>query len=103
MVDYAAIVADTQFPSRIKRNQGRELLREAIERLPAADVILNLARSSSDLANVPTVEDVMKTNSFSVEIGGKGYMALFPKIAVSVISCRAPGKRDRRLISPTRE
>ena len=85
MVDYAAVVADAQLPSRVRREQGRELLREAIERLPAADVILNLARSSTDPENVPVAEDVMKTNSFSVEIGGRGYMALFPKIAVRVL------------------
>jgi hypothetical protein len=83
MVDYAAVVADSRFPSRVKREQGRQLLREAIERLPGAEEVLNLARSSSDPDNVPVVEDVMKTNSFSVEIAGREYMALFPRIAVS--------------------
>jgi hypothetical protein len=84
MVDYAAVVADQQFPTRVRREQGRRLLREAIHRLPAADKILSLARSSSDPDNVPAVEDIMKTNSFSVEIAGKAYMALFPHIAVSL-------------------
>lgn len=84
MVDYASIVADTQFPSRVKRDHGRRLLTEAIQRLPSADLILNLARSSPDPDKVPAAEDVMKTNSFSVDIGGKGYMALFPNIAVGV-------------------
>ncbi len=83
MVDYAAVVADQQFPTRVRREQGRHLLREAIHRLPAADEVLSLARSSSDPDNVPAVEDVLKTNSFSVEIAGKVYMALFPRIAVS--------------------
>ncbi|GAB1312708.1 SET domain-containing protein 5 [Madurella fahalii] len=88
MVDYAALVADTQFPSRVKRDQGRQLLTEAVQRLPAAELILNLARSSSDPDNVPAAEDVMKTNSFSVDIGGKAYMALFPHIARINHACK---------------
>ncbi len=84
MVDYAAVVADKEFSSRIKRAQGRRLLKEAIHRLPSAKQVLSLARSSSDPDNVPAFEDVMKTNSFNVEIAGKGYMALFPQIAVSL-------------------
>ena len=83
MVDYAAVVADKEFSSRVKRAQGRKLLKEAIRRLPSAKQVLSLARSSSDPDNVPAFEDVMKTNSFNVEIAGKGYMALFPQIAVS--------------------
>ena len=86
MVDYAAIVADTHLPGRVRRAQGHQLLREAIERLPGAEEVLGLARSSLDPENVPVSEDVMKTNAFSVEIGGRDYMALFPRIAVSYVS-----------------
>ncbi|KAL2020097.1 hypothetical protein VTK56DRAFT_8901 [Thermocarpiscus australiensis] len=92
MVDYswstAAVVADAQFPSRVKRAQGRQLLKEAIKRLPAADTMLTLARSSPDAADVPAAEDVMKTNSFSVDIDGKGYMALFPGISRINHTCK---------------
>ncbi|KAK4108499.1 SET domain-containing protein, partial [Canariomyces notabilis] len=88
MLDYAAVLVDTQMPSRIKRDQGRQLLREAIERLPAARKILDLARSSLDPDNVPAAEDVIKTNSFQVDIGGKGYMALFPEIARMNHACK---------------
>jgi hypothetical protein len=42
-----------------------------------------------DPDNVPAAEDVIKTNSFQVDIGGKGYMALFPEIAVSGLLNRA--------------
>ncbi len=84
MVDYAAVIADARFPTRVRRAQGRKLLGQAIERLPMGGEVLSLARSSSDPANVPAVEDVMKTNSFSVEIEGGEYMALFPRIAVSL-------------------
>lgn len=88
MIDHAAVVADERFPTRVRREHGRLLLREAIERLPMAREVLSLARSSSDPDNVPAVEDVMKTNSFSVEIGGRAYMALFPQIAVGLGAMR---------------
>ncbi|KAK4155259.1 SET domain-containing protein 5 [Chaetomidium leptoderma] len=88
MIDYAAVVADAQFPSRVKRKQGSQLLRQAVERLPAADEILNLARSSPDPDTVSVAEDVMKTNSFTVEIAGKDYMALFPRIARMNHACK---------------
>ncbi|KAK4121889.1 SET domain-containing protein [Parathielavia appendiculata] len=88
MVDYAAVMADARFPSRVKREQGRQLLEEAIERLPDAKEVLNLARSSSDPDNVPVTEDVVKTNSFSVNIAGKEYMALFPRIARINHACK---------------
>lgn len=82
MVDYPAVVADVHFPRRVRQEEGRQLLREAIARLPAAEEILSLARSSVNPDTVPVVEDVMKTNSFGVEIAGNDYMALFPNIAV---------------------
>jgi hypothetical protein len=53
MVDDAAVVADERFPTRVRREQGRQLLREAIERLPMAKEVLSLARSSSDPDDVP--------------------------------------------------
>ncbi|KAK3904118.1 SET domain-containing protein 5 [Staphylotrichum tortipilum] len=88
MVDYVAVVADGRFPTRVRRAQGRRLLAEAIERLPMGKEVLSLARSSSDPENVPAVEDVMKTNSFSVEIDGGEYMALFPRIARMNHACK---------------
>ncbi|KAL2185627.1 hypothetical protein L209DRAFT_454040 [Thermothelomyces heterothallicus CBS 203.75] len=88
MVDYAAIVADAQLPRRVRRAQGLQLLKEAVERLPGADEVLGLARSSSDPDNVPVVEDVIRTNSFTVEIAGKDYMALFPRIARMNHACK---------------
>lgn len=83
MVDHAAVVADVRLPTRIRRAEGLQLLKEAVERLPGADEVLNLARSSRDPENVPVFEDVIRTNSFTVEIAGKDYMVLFPRIAVS--------------------
>ncbi|KAK3315520.1 hypothetical protein B0H66DRAFT_628669 [Apodospora peruviana] len=83
-VDYAALVADSAFPSKMKREQGRVLLRKAIERLPRVKEVMELARSGKDATGdvgEVDVEDVVKTNSFTLRIGGESYMALFPTIA----------------------
>ncbi|KAL1842475.1 hypothetical protein VTJ49DRAFT_5212 [Mycothermus thermophilus] len=86
MIDHAAVVADMRFPERVNSVDGRDMLREGFERHPAGKELLALARSSRDPDNAP--EDIIKTNSFSVEIGGKGYMVIFPKIARINHDCR---------------
>ncbi|KAK0737321.1 hypothetical protein B0T21DRAFT_383320 [Apiosordaria backusii] len=81
MTDYATLMADKDFASNLRMEQGRLLLSEAVVRLPYPDRVLKLARSSTRPQDVPAAEDVMKTNSFSVEAGGHGYVALFPDVS----------------------
>ena len=57
--------------------------------------ILALSRSNPDAEGVPAAEDVMKTNSFTVEVGGRSMMALFPRIAVSLGAC----EKEMRLLT----
>ncbi|KAK4678735.1 hypothetical protein QC764_310350 [Podospora pseudoanserina] len=84
MTDYATLMADKDFAANLRMEQGRLLLSEAVVRLPYPDRVLKLARSSTRPGDVPAAEDVMKTNSFSVEAGGHGYVALFPDVSVRV-------------------
>lgn len=79
LVDYAAILASVEFPGRVRRAQGIELLDRAAGQLPDPERVLRLARSSTQGA--PVVEDVMRTNTFSLEIDGETYMGLFPTIS----------------------
>ncbi|KAK3370927.1 hypothetical protein B0T24DRAFT_594799 [Lasiosphaeria ovina] len=92
MVDGAAVLADAAFPGRVRRATGQELLAAAIDRLSSPEDVLGLARSrdytggaSADAVgeevDARVAEDVVKTNSFSVEVGGVAVMALFPRIA----------------------
>ncbi|KAK4178813.1 hypothetical protein QBC36DRAFT_344324 [Triangularia setosa] len=67
MTDYATLMADKDFAANLRMEQGRLLLSEAVVRLPYPDRALKLARSSTRPGDVPAAEDVMKTNSFSVE------------------------------------
>ncbi|CAP70984.1 uncharacterized protein PODANS_3_10350 [Podospora anserina S mat+] len=70
MTDYATLMADKDFAANLRMEQGRLLLSEAVVRLPYPDRVLKLARSSTRPGDVPAAEDVMKTNSFSVEAVG---------------------------------
>jgi hypothetical protein len=81
MLDFASVVADIEFPGRVKRSQGNELLSRAMEQIPNSERLLSLATSSMGATSVP--EDVMRTNSFALVIGDISRMALFPKISVS--------------------
>ncbi|KAK4197107.1 hypothetical protein QBC40DRAFT_309372 [Triangularia verruculosa] len=88
MTDYAALMADKDFASNLRMEQGRLLLSEAVVRLPYPDRVIKLARSSTRPGEVPAAEDVMKTNSFSVEVGGHGYVALFPDVSRMNHACK---------------
>ena len=88
MIDHAALVADSAFPSRVKREIGRSMFERAIARLAAETrkEFLNLARSGDEDGGKKedvNVEDIVKTNSFTVSVGGGSYMVLFPRVAVS--------------------
>jgi len=81
--DYPSVLADVEFPGRVRRDQGQLLLQRAIEQLGQAEEVLSLARSST--AGAPVQEDVMRTNTFGITLGERSRMALFPKISVSVV------------------
>ena len=80
MVDYIGALAEADFPSRVKRTEGNNLLQRAMDQLPDPERVLSLARSSKTGSPVP--EDVMRTNTFATEITGRTLMALFPQISV---------------------
>lgn len=105
IVEQAAIVADSAFPMKVKREVGRRMLQAGTSSRPSLAgikltirrvamrrvaknggerAISELSRSNPDAEGVLAAEDVMKTNSFTVDIGGRSMMALFPRIAVSV-------------------
>ena len=88
IVEHALVIADSAFPSRVRKVLGREMLQRAMARLGKGGEasILDLARSSRDPQGVPAAEDVMKTNSFTVKIAEKSHMALFPRVAVGASS-----------------
>lgn len=79
MIDYAGIIADKTFPSKMKMEQGRKLLETAVDQLPRGEQILELAMSTDTKTRV--VEDLLRTNAFGLTVGGRDVMVLFPEIS----------------------
>lgn len=86
MVDYASIVAAVEFPEKMLRFQGHMLLEKAVEQLPDPQRVLSLARSGS--TDRALMEDVMRTNSFSITMNDKPWMGLFPQISRMNHACK---------------
>ncbi|OIW29330.1 SET domain-containing protein [Coniochaeta ligniaria NRRL 30616] len=79
MEDYPSVLADVEFPGKVRRDQGQLLLQRAIGQLAQSEEVLSLARSS--ITGAPVQEDVMRTNTFGITVGERSRMALFPKIS----------------------
>jgi len=82
MVDYVAVLGDVEFPGRVKRREGQELMRRAVAQLPDATRGMVLGLSRRYAAGTSVEEDVLWTNTFMQEVGGVKYMALFPQVSV---------------------
>ncbi|KAL9949014.1 hypothetical protein ACHAO5_001266 [Verticillium nonalfalfae] len=80
MSDYAVMFVNFQFTASVRQQDGYEQLHTAAERLRNPHALLSLGRSNpghqSDI-----VEDVMRTNSFNLDISGVPHMGMFPKIS----------------------
>lgn len=89
MVDYASVIADKSFPSKMKMMEGRELLEVAVDQLPRREQIRELAMSTDTTTRV--VEDLLRTNAFGMTVGGRDVMVLFPEISVRCPSSACRG------------
>ncbi|KAK0740382.1 hypothetical protein B0T18DRAFT_303994, partial [Schizothecium vesticola] len=104
IVEQAAVVADSAFPMSVKREVGRRMLQAGTMAKNGGErAISELSRSNPDAEGVPAAEDVMKTNSFTVDIGGRSVMALFPRIARINHACKPTAiiKFDQETLSMT--
>lgn len=92
LVDYVSVLAAVEYPADVLREEVQELLRVAEGRLGEEGVVEGLARQGDGRLGIrdgdgdgemSEMEDVMLTNSFAVEVGGKEFMGLFADLAVS--------------------
>ncbi|KAJ9165299.1 SET domain-containing protein [Coniochaeta hoffmannii] len=86
MVDYASIIAAVEFPEKMPGFQSHMLLDKAVEQLPDPQRVLSLARSSA--ADRAVMEDVMRTNAFSITLDDRPWMGLFPGISRINHACK---------------
>ncbi|TLS25702.1 hypothetical protein PpBr36_07286 [Pyricularia pennisetigena] len=78
--DFAAMLASAEFPVGLPPAQGDELLERAATQLADPTRVLGLA-SSGTTRGAALAEDVVRTNSFSLEIDGDEFLGLFPTIS----------------------
>lgn len=82
MEDYAVMLMATAFPESIQQQDGHELLQLAASRLRRPDVLSRLGRSDPGLQS-HTIEDIIRTNSFQLDISGVPHLGIFPAVSVS--------------------
>ncbi|KAB5583569.1 hypothetical protein GE09DRAFT_1212148 [Coniochaeta sp. 2T2.1] len=87
MTDHASIIAAVEFPEKMPRFQGHMLLGKAVSQLPDPQRVLSLARSSAATDRHP-IEDIMRTNAFSITLADRPWMGLFPGISRINHACK---------------
>lgn len=81
LVDYATIMVDVMFTSEVPAFKGYKLLHKSVAQLQDPGSVLGLGKSNP-LAR-DDVENILRTNAFSTELGGRKHIALFPIVSVS--------------------
>jgi hypothetical protein len=82
MGDYAAMIISAMFPGAVQQMDGYEMLHRGADQLREPEALLGLGRSSPGYKS-DIVEDIMRTNSFQMNVVGAPHMAMFPEISVS--------------------
>ena len=82
MVGYPSIIGRMRLAKAVSAEQERELVAEAVARLPgeAKAELLALAKEKEGEGKV---EDVLKTNVFGIDVGGSQHFGVFPSLSVS--------------------
>lgn len=83
LLDYATVLVDISFTSKVPAILGYRLLHAAVDRLSDPDSILGLDRSSKFARD--RVENVLRTNSFHTNLGGVPHMAVYPTVSVRAV------------------
>jgi hypothetical protein len=82
VLDYATIMVDIMFTTKVSAFIGYRLLHAAVEQLADPASVLGLGQSSGHARD--TVENILRTNAFSTQLGGVPHIALYPTVSVRV-------------------
>lgn len=84
LVDHASLVAAVEYPADVMREEVQDLLETAVHRLGEPEKVLGLSKKGRG-DEATEIEDLLLTNSFTVLIQGKQFMALFADLSVSLM------------------
>ncbi|KAK4204593.1 hypothetical protein QBC40DRAFT_336781 [Triangularia verruculosa] len=80
LVDHASILAAAEYPSDVMREEVQDLLATAVNRLGEPEKVLGLSKKGRG-EGATDAEDLLLTNSFTVGIQGKEFIALFADLS----------------------
>jgi hypothetical protein len=80
LLDYATVMVDIMFTTKVSAFIGYRLLRAAVEQLADPASVLELDQSNEHAQD--TVENILRTNAFSAQLGGVPHIALYPTVSV---------------------
>ncbi|KAK4652653.1 hypothetical protein QC762_501380 [Podospora pseudocomata] len=80
LVDHASLVAAVEYPADVMREEVQDLLETAVHRLGKPEKVLGLSKKGRG-DEATEIEDLLLTNSFTVSIQGKEFMALFADLS----------------------
>ncbi|KAK4172860.1 hypothetical protein QBC36DRAFT_68357 [Triangularia setosa] len=83
LVDHASIIAAAEYPSDVMREEVQDLLATAVHRLGEPEKVLRLSKKGREKEDegATEIEDLLLTNSFTVGIQGKEFIALFADLS----------------------
>jgi len=81
MVEFPKLLVNLEFLKTFKPPQRQPILQKAVEQLPDSEAIFSLAQSTGG----HQVEDVMRTNTFTVPVSKQDHISLFPRISVGFL------------------
>lgn len=98
MVDHPALIASMDFPRAISPERGRVMLQLAADQLPIRDEVFALAHGEEGgEGSERLIEDILRTNTFGLEIEGQSYIGLYTNISVSTATFQAKGPKLFRI------
>ncbi len=81
LVDYATILVDIAFATKVPAFLGYRLLHTAVDQLADPESVLDLGKSNGFARD--EVENVLRTNGFHTPLGGEPHIAVYPAVSVS--------------------
>jgi hypothetical protein len=82
VLDYATVMVDLMFTTKVSAFIGYRLLHAAVEQLADPASVLELDQTNEHAQD--TVENILRTNAFNTQLGGVPHLAVYPTVSVRV-------------------
>ncbi|KAK4038063.1 SET domain-containing protein 5 [Parachaetomium inaequale] len=80
LLDYATLLVDIMFTTKVSAFLGYRLLHAAVDRLSDPASVLELGQSNGYARD--SVENILRTNAFGTLLGGVPHIGLYPMVSV---------------------